>query len=207
VKGPDGLGYYSYDVGACPGDPCWHLISLNSELCFAAGGCGPAADPSDPGPGNRMYAWLAQDLADHPDSEYPCTLAYWHHPRFSFSTGSGATSTVGPLWRLLYAARADVVLNGHSHNYQRWRPMAPNGDLDRETGIREFVVGTGGASHYALPSGTRPDNLVSAQADAFGVLKLTLKADRYRWRWVSAAGQPAFDDASGHAVRCVRATP
>jgi hypothetical protein len=65
------------------------LISLTSELCFAAGGCGPAADPSDPGPGNRMYAWLAQDLADHPDSDYPCTLAYWHHPRFSFSTGSG----------------------------------------------------------------------------------------------------------------------
>ena len=75
VRGPDGLGYYSYDVGACPGDPCWHLISLNSELCFAAGGCGSAADPSDPGPGNRMYAWLAQDLADHPDSDYP------RHPR------------------------------------------------------------------------------------------------------------------------------
>jgi hypothetical protein len=69
------------------------------------------------------------------------------------------------------------------------------------------VVGTGGASHYALPSGTRPDNLVAAQAQAFGVLKLTLKTERYRWRWVSAAGQPAFADASGHAVRCVRATP
>ena len=125
VKGPDGLGYYSFDVGACPDDPCWHLISLNSELCFAAGGCGAAADPSDPGPGNRMHAWLAKDLADHPDSEYPCTLAYWHHPRFSFSTGSGATSSVGPLWKLLHAARADVVLNGHSHNYQRWRPDGP----------------------------------------------------------------------------------
>jgi hypothetical protein len=62
------------------------------------------------------------------------------------------------------------------------------------------VVGTGGASHYALPSGTRPDNLVAAQAQAFGVLKLTLKTERYRWRWVSAAGQPAFADASGHAV-------
>lgn len=207
ARGPDGLGYYSFDVGACPDDPCWHLISLNSELCFAAGGCGAAADPSDPGPGNRMHAWLAKDLADHPDSQYPCTLAYWHHPRFSFSTGSGATSTVGPLWRLLHAARADVVLNGHSHNYQRWAPMDPSGDLDPATGIREFVVGTGGASHYALPSGTAPDNLVAAQADAFGVLKLTLKAHRYAWRWVSADGQPAFDDASEHAVRCVRATP
>ena len=205
VKGPDGLGYYSFDIGACPDEPCWHLISLNSELCFTAGGCGPAVDPSDPGPGNRMQAWLTQDLAEHPDTEYPCTLAYWHHPRFSFSTGSGATSAVGPLWELLHAARADVVLNGHSHNYQRWRPMDPNGELDREAGIREFVVGTGGASHYALPGGTAPDNLVSAQADAFGVLRLTLKAKGYRWVWVSAAGQPAFDDASERAVRCVRA--
>jgi hypothetical protein len=207
VKGPDGLGYYSFDLGACPDDPCWHLISLNSELCFAAGGCGPAADPSDPGPGNRMHAWLAADLAEHPDAEYPCTLAYWHHPRFSFSTGSGATSAVGPLWHLLYEARADVVLNGHSHNYQRWRPMDPDGDLDRVAGIREFVVGTGGRSHYALPSGTAPENLLSAQADAFGILRLTLKAETYRWRWVSAAGQPAFDDASDHGVRCVRISP
>jgi hypothetical protein len=85
--------------------------------------------------------------------------------------------------------------------------MDPTGDLDLETGIREFVVGTGGASHYALPSGTAPDNLVAAQADAFGVLKLTLKSHRYAWRWVSAEGQPAFDDTSERAVRCVRATP
>jgi hypothetical protein len=206
VRGPDGLGYYSFDLGACPDDPCWHLISLNSELCFAAGGCGPAADPSDPGPGNRMHAWLTQDLAEHPDAEYPCTLAYWHHPRFSFSTGSGATSAVGPLWDLLYTANADVVLNGHSHNYQRWRPMDPNGELDLDAGIREFVVGTGGRSHYALPSGAAPDNLASAQANAFGILRLTLKTQSYRWRWVSAAGQPAFDDASDHGVRC-RRTP
>jgi hypothetical protein len=154
-----------------------------------------------------MHAWLAADLAEHPDAEYPCMLAYWHHPRFSFSTGSGATSAVGPLWDLLYEARADVVLNGHSHNYQRWRPMDPDGDLDRVAGIREFVVGTGGRSHYALPSGTAPKNLVSAQADAFGILRLTLKAEAYRWRWVSATGQPAFDDASDHGVRCVRASP
>ena len=207
VRGPDGLGYYAFDVGACPSAPCWHLISLNSELCFAAGGCGPAADASNPGPGNRMYAWLERDLAAHPDADYPCTLAYWHHPLFSFSTGSGASVAVGPLWHLLHAAGADVVLNGHSHNYQRWRLLDPNGDPDKEAGIREFVVGTGGASHYAIPSGARPKTLAAAQANAFGVLRLTLKAQGYRWRWVSARGQPAFDDASRGTVPCVRAIP
>ena len=205
VRGPDGLGYYSFDLGACPDDPCWHLIALNSELCFGAGGCGPAADPSDPGLGNRMYSWLERDLADHPDASYPCTLAYWHHPRYSFSTGSGASSAIGPLWELLHAASADVVLNGHSHNYQRWRPQDPNGNLDRPRGIRQFVVGTGGASHYAFPAEERPPNLARAQAKAFGILRLTLKPAAYRWAWASAAGQPAFRDAPDRAAPCVRA--
>jgi Calcineurin-like phosphoesterase len=205
VRGPDRLGYYSFDLGACPNDPCWHVIALNSELCFGSGGCGPATDPSDPGRGNLMYAWLEQDLAAHPDTSYPCTLAYWHHPRFSFSTASGASAAVGPLWELLHAAGADVVLNGHSHNYQRWRPMDPAGALDRAGGIRQFVVGTGGASRYALPGDDLPPNLARAQAHAFGILRLTLKSAGYRWAWASAPGQPAFRDAPARAVPCVRA--
>ena len=152
-----------------------------------------------------MYSWLEQDLAGHPDASYPCTLAYWHHPRFSFSTGSGASPAVAPLWELLHAAGADVVLNGHSHNYQRWRPMDPTGALDRTDGIRQFVVGTGGASRYAIPEGGRPPTLARAQAHAFGILRLTLKSAGYRWAWASASGQPAFEDASARAVPCVRA--
>lgn len=207
AKGPHRLGYYSYDLGACPNDPCWHLIALNSELCFAPGGCGRPPEPDDPGSGHRMYRWLRRDLAGHPDAEYPCTLAYWHHPLFSFSTGSGASAAVRPLWELLHAASADVVLNGHSHNYQRWRPLDPSGAFDPEGGIRQFIVGTGGASLYAVPGGKRPANLAAAQDDAFGILRIALKAERFRWAWVTAAGQPAFEDASRHGIPCVRATP
>ncbi len=202
VKGPDRLGYYSVDLGACPDDPCWHVIALSSELCFASGGCGPPADPVNPGTGNRMYLWLQEDLAAHPNTDYPCTIAAWHHPLFSFSTGSGASAAVRPLWDLLYAARADVVLNGHSHNYQRWKPQDPNGYLDPEAGIRQFVVGTGGKSHYALPGGQLPPNLAAAQDHAFGVLRLTLGRAGYRWEWVSAAGQPEFTDERTTFAKC-----
>jgi len=206
VKGPDGLGYYSFDLpeGCTPGQGvCWHVIALSSELCFASGGCGPPADPSNPGTGNRMYEWLAADLASHPNSTHPCTLAFWHHPRFSFSTGSGASTAVGPLWDLLYAARADVVLNGHSHNYERWRPQAPDGTADPGRGIRQFIVGTGGASKYALQGGSWPHNLLAAQADSFGILRLSLRPSGYGWEWVSAAGQPSFSDTKTSSASCV----
>jgi hypothetical protein len=202
AKGPDGLGYYSFDLGACPDAPCWHVISLSSELCFGPGGCDAPEDPANPRPGERMYAWLLADLAAHPNRRYRCTLAFWHHPRFSFSTGSGATSAVAPLWRALYRARADVVLNGHSHNYQRWRPMDPAGRLDRERGLRQFIVGTGGASHYALQSGPWPSTLAAAQDDAFGVLELSLGPRGYTWRWVGVPGEPRFTDVKRHAVAC-----
>ncbi len=204
VRGPDGLGYYSFDVpnGCTPGSGvCWHVVALSSELCFAPGGCGRAADPSDPGTGNRMFSWLRADLAAHPRSEYPCTLAYWHHPLFSISTESAGSSAVRPLWRLLYAAHADVVLNGHSHNYQRWKPMTPSGERDRRNGIREFVVGTGGASKYGL-SADRPPTLSIAQNRSFGVLVLRLRPDGYSWAWRTARGQPSFEDVRRAPVRC-----
>jgi len=206
VKGPDGLGYYSFDVpkGCTPGQGvCWHFIALSSELCFASGGCGAPSDPANPGLGNKMHEWLKQDLSDHPASAYACTLAYWHHPLFSFSSGSGESPAMRPLWRLLYRAHADVVVNGHSHNYQRWRPQAPGGAFAPGHGIREFVVGTGGASKYPLPTGQRPANLAVAQDAAFGILRITLRRAGYSWEWATAAGQPAnFTDDSTTTVKC-----
>ena len=201
VEGPDGLGYYSYDLGSCPRTPCWHLVALSSELCFAEGGCDRPSDPNDAGTGERMWAWLKADLAAHPNDEYPCTLAYWHHPLFSFSAQSGASPAVRPLWRLLDRADAEIVLNGHSHNYQRWRPQTPRGEASHD-GIREFVVGTGGKSHYAFLDRPEPSNLHTAQSNAFGVLRLAWGTGGYGWRWVGASGEPSFEDASQRVWRC-----
>ena len=204
VKGPDALGFYSFDLpkGCTAGDSvCWHVIALSSELCFGSGGCGPATDPDNPGRGNRMYAWLKADLLAHPQSSYPCTLAFWHHPLFSVSAASGGSTAIRPLWRLLYRAHADVVLNGHSHNYQRWRAVTPGGRSDPGRGIREFIVGTGGASKYPLQT-SLPRTLQLAQSRSFGVLVLHLAAEGYSWVWRTAKGQRTFRDRHRAEVPC-----
>jgi acid phosphatase type 7 len=168
-------GYYSFDVGG------WHLVALNSN-CGAVGGC------SQSSPQGR---WLRADLAANPAS---CTLAYWHHPRFTSGLHGNDTRFDG-FWRILYAANADVVLVGHDHHYERFAPQTPAARGDPKRGIREFVVGTGGRSHY--PSATIRANSEVRNSNTFGVLALTLRANSYDWRFVPEAGKTFTDVGSG----------
>jgi calcineurin-like phosphoesterase family protein len=176
AAGPIGRGYYSFNLGK------WHLVSLNSN-CTEAGGCDE---------GSAQVKWLRRDLAAH---RATCTLAYWHHPRFS-SGRHGSNRSVAPLWKVLYEWRADVVLVGHDHDYERFAPLNPAGGIDAKRGIREFVVGTGGKSHYAFES-----TLIGSQvrdATSFGILALKLKPKGYEWRFVPATG--SFSDHG--SARC-----
>ena len=122
--GPRGKGYYSYDLGA------WHLVALNSN-CSAVS-CSA---------GSEQETWLRADLAAHPAN---CTLAYWHHPRWS-SGHDGSNDFMQPLWEALQDAHAEILLSGHSHDYERFAPLDRDGEVDQAEGIRQFVVGTGGA--------------------------------------------------------------
>lgn len=173
LAGTKGAGYYSYDLGS------WHLIALNSE-CFAVA-CAK---------GSEQYEWLKDDLAA---STTDCTLAYWHEPRFS-SGPHGGTVTVLPFWRLLYGAGADVVLSGHDHIYERFLAQDPTGTLDEAFGITEFVVGTGGASHYSIEN-VEP-NSARRRANAFGVLRLRLRVDSFTWRFVATPSSSFTDSGS-----------
>jgi hypothetical protein len=174
AAGSSSKGYYSYDRGD------WHVVVLNS-MCEKVGGCG-ATSP--------MVSWLRNDLAANPNR---CTLAYFHHPLFS-SGKHGNQTKMRPAWEALYAANADVVVNGHDHHYERFAPQRPGGVLDRERGIREFVVGTGGASHSRL--GTVKANSRVRNASTYGVLKLTLNADSYSWKFVPVAGKTFTDSGT-----------
>jgi len=166
AAGPAGRGYYSFDVGS------WHLVSLNSN-CSEIGGCQE---------GSPEERWLRRDLARHGST---CTLAYWHHPRFS-SGPHGNDEEVSGLWHALYDYGADVVLVGHDHDYERFAPLNVAGALDRAQGIREFVVGTGGRSHYGTGS-PKPGSQVR-DSTTFGVIALTLRPTGYDWRFVPAVG-------------------
>ena len=172
--GSPARGYYSYDLGR------WHLIALNSNCSIVSCATGSA-----------QVRWLRADLAAH---RTRCTLAYWHHPRFS-SGLHGDEQPVAPLWRAFYAGGADVVLNGHDHDYERFGPQTPAGRADARRGIREFVVGTGGRSHY--PILVPRANSQRRNAATFGVLALTLHRDGYSWRFVPEAGGRFTDSGTG----------
>jgi acid phosphatase type 7 len=174
AAGDPSKGYYSYNFGD------WHIVSLNS-MCEKVGGCG-ATSP--------MVTWLKQDLAANPRK---CTLAYFHHPLFS-SGDHGNTPKMRPTWDALYAANADVVLNGHDHSYERFAPQNPSGKLDTARGIREFVVGTGGGS--LRPFDDIQANSQVRNATTHGVLKLTLNPDSYAWKFVPVAGKSFTDSGS-----------
>jgi acid phosphatase type 7 len=164
-------GYYSFDLGA------WHLIALNSN-------CGIVSCAA----GSPQETFLKNDLSTHRNT---CTLAYWHHPRFS-SGGHGNDNSTAPLFADLYAAGADLVLVGHDHDYERFAPQTPVGKPDSAFGVREFVVGTGGRSHYNTAS-IKPNSQVR-NSDTYGVLRLTLHPTSYDWRFVPEAGR-TFTDA------------
>src|SRR5215217_6617423 len=170
-------GYYSFDVGS------WHVVALNSNC-----------EEVRCGPGSSQTRWLEEDLAANDGAR--CTLAYMHHPRFSSGEKHGSTGGgVEKLWEVLYEADTDVILSAHEHNYERFAPQDPQGRADPERGIREFVVGTGGAAEN-YPIGNPMENTEVYNDETDGVLRLKLEENAYEWRFVPVAGKSFTDSGS-----------
>jgi acid phosphatase type 7 len=164
-----GEGYYSYDLGS------WHIVALNSN-CDKVGGC-EASSPQG--------QWLQRDLVNHP---VQCTLAYFHHPIYATANGTN-TLNVKPLWDTLYAKGADVILSGHAHRYERHAPMTPEGLVDPANGIRQFVVGTGGEPGGSVIDPNQvPRGVLEKVVLEFGVIKVDLDAESYRWAFIAVDG-------------------
>ena len=175
--GPVGKGYYSFDLGE------WHIIVLNTN--------GGTAVPYTVG--SEQELWLRADLAAN---QKLCTMALFHEPRFFSSTTAGWTSASKPkvLWDALYAAGADVVLNGQMHHYERFAPQTPTGVRNDAAGIREFNVGVGGES-VLMPTVIAANS--EARSDHYGILKMTLSPTGYSWEFLPIPGQSFTDSGSG----------
>jgi hypothetical protein len=176
AAGARGRGYYSYDLGA------WHVIALNANCAIVSCAAGSVQE-----------RWLRADLAAHSAA---CTLAYWHQPRFSSGFHGNNVNTF-PLFQALYGGGADLVLNGHDHDYERWAPQDAAGNRDDARGISEIVVGTGGEDQRSFTT-PQPANSVVRVAPAFGVLSLTLRQGAYDWRFVPAPGTTLADSGSAN---------
>ena len=174
AAGPSRKAYYSYDL-----DFDWHVIVLNA-ICDEVGGCGS---------GSAEETWLRADLASTAGKH---VVAMWHVPEFS-SGGHGSTGVYRVWWDDLYAAHAEMVLSGHDHDYERFARQSPAGEAD-PAGIRQFVVGTGGASH--TPFVTIRANSEVRNASTFGVLRLTLRAQGYAWQFMPVTGGKFGDSGS-----------
>ena len=177
AAGPAHKGYYSYDVAAN-----WHVIVLNA-ICSEVGGCG-AGSPEE--------TWLKADLAAIIGKHI---LAMWHIPEFS-SGPHGNTTVYRAWWDDLYAAHADIVLNGHDHVYERFAQQSPTGAAD-PNGLREFVVGTGGASHSSFVRLVATSE--TRNGETFGVLELTLELHSYSWQFIPITGG-SFTDSGETAT-------
>lgn len=188
-------GWFSYNLGN------WHIISLNIECESAAfkNDC----STTDGGLLAQETRWLADDLAGNHKA---CTIAYWHQPTFTAADTSadvpdpsapGADSPEGlasdSWWKLLYKAHATLVLNGHEHYYARFRPMDPAGHSDPKHGITQLTIGSGGEAldTLATENGKYSNpNIVTAQDQAFGVMKLSLHPHSYSWDYQPALAGP-----------------
>ncbi|MEU7901501.1 metallophosphoesterase [Actinoplanes sp. NPDC049118] len=176
AAGPRGRAYYSYDVGA------WHVVVLNTNCGSVPGGCGV---------GSAQQRWLRADLAAAGD----CTVAMVHHPLFSSATIHPPTTQTRPLVQTLYDAGTELLLAGHDHAYERFAPQTPTGRPDPDRGIRQIIVGTGGAPLH--PVGPAAANSERRNNHTLGVLRLILRPGTFRWDFLPVPGGTFTDSGTG----------
>jgi PKD repeat protein len=163
-------GYYSFNLGF------WHVVVLNSNLTMAAG--------------SVQEQWLRNDLAT---SDRRCTVAIWHHPRFT--SASAVYDPVKPAWDALYETQAEVIINAHYGTYERFAPQRPDGTRDDDNGIRQFVAGLGGITTNTF--GAILPNSEVRDASTYGVLQLKLYENSYDWEYIPIAGRTFRDSGTG----------
>ncbi|WP_394361139.1 discoidin domain-containing protein [Amycolatopsis sp. SB7-3] len=171
---PQGLPYYSYDIGD------FHFVAMDSNPIYTGGG-------------SEQVTWLRNDLAKNTKS---CVIGYWHHPRFN-SGNSGDKKQIAPLWNELARAKADMVIAGHDHHYERTKPLDVNGHIDEANGVRSVIAGIGGDYLYTDYKAREGVEKILAK---HGVMKLMLNGKSYSWEIHDTNGN-VLDKAGPYTCR------
>jgi hypothetical protein len=165
---PSAPGFYSFPLGA------WRIYSLNSNIDISAT--------------SSQLLWLRRELQANPSL---CSLVIAHHPLFA-SGPNGGHGHVVDLWRVMYETGVEVVVSGDEHLYERFARQTPDGRPDPTLGVRQFIVGTGGAELYRF---ARPRLNSEVRGEGtWGVIRFTLRATDYAWEFVPVDGG-AFRDS------------
>lgn len=172
--GPPGKGYYSYDLGA------WHIVALNSNCDYVS--CRPDS---------AQLKWLREDLEAN---KTQCTLAYWHDPMVGSALHDYYYGVL-PFWEALYDYGAEIIVNGHNHIFEVFSPQNPELKPDLENGIAQFIVGTGGASHYSFTD-IKPNSIIRDNT-SFGIIKFKLFENQYEWEFIPVAEGDFTSTGSG----------
>jgi hypothetical protein len=161
AAGPAGRGYYAFTTGD------WLILMLDSNI--------PAAS------GSPQWEFARAELQAQ---RTPCTMAVWHHPLFT-SGPSGPTPRMRDVWALLESSRAEVIVNGHDHLYERFARQRWDGTADPANGIRQFTVGTGGADLYNF---VRNAQNSEERIMRYGVARFTLRPAQVEWEFIAVDG-------------------
>ena len=160
-SGPNRLGYYAFKAAE------WTVLMLNSSIPI--------------GRTSAQFAFVRQVMQQQPTR---CTMAVMHHP-FDSSSINGPTPMLRDVWELMYNLGGDVVINGHDHVYERHAPVNTDQRRDDVKGIRQFTVGTGGATLYGR---TRTAINSEIFISNYGILRLKLDPALYEWQFMDMNG-------------------
>lgn len=151
--------FYSCDIGPV------HVITLDSRL---------------PKPADDQFQFVAADLRA---SRAPWKVVLLHHPVFNL----GAHATLWghenylPLFR---ETKVDIVFAGHSHLYERFRPLRPKNQPDAWA-IQHITTGGGGA-----PLGdTVADRSLAATFKVHHFVAVTATRDTFEARAIDIDGR------------------
>ena len=131
--------YYSFDYGNT------HFTLIDPNKAELTGGCGLAV-------GSQQYNWFVEDVKKAKEnSEW--TMVIMHQPPYSETWDGGPYGGEATLRRdvvpIMEANGVDMVLSGHTHDYERGLPHPPYNPKTGEGNNAAYIITGGGGANLS----------------------------------------------------------